>query len=151
MYLKCSPTWELFFYGLEVPNLQACSHVGDHGPHVGMQVQNVFLKATLMSHWHMSMFCQCGCHKCVNMSSFFWGEYKFPHFKLPLYTFKPPPLHPCTLNLCTLNNNPLTSYPKTSLTIFKILKNKSTLKKEISLLRMFNFNLLVHSLLFNKH
>jgi hypothetical protein len=29
---------------------QACSHVGDHGPHVGMQVHNVFLKATLVSH-----------------------------------------------------------------------------------------------------
>jgi FMN phosphatase YigB (HAD superfamily) len=50
MYLKCSPTWEFFFYGLRVLGPQACSHVGDHGPHVGMQVHNVFLKATLVSH-----------------------------------------------------------------------------------------------------
>jgi len=25
---------EFFFYGLEVLNLQTCSHVGDHGPYV---------------------------------------------------------------------------------------------------------------------
>lgn len=50
MYLKCSPTWEFFFNGLKLSNPQTCSHVGEHGPHVGMQVHNVFLKATLVSH-----------------------------------------------------------------------------------------------------